>query len=158
MTTTNTMSATYDPSVDAFYLRLAPAAKVARTVEWGPGVHLDMDTKGRLLGIEVLDASTRFSASSLGAFGRPTHPLTLAQAAAESGLAIGTLKVQIGKGRLIATKRGRDWIVERADLLTYLESRAPSGRPAAHTKGRRGRSARKRSKAARSRNGTGASA
>lgn len=133
------MRLTYDASVDAFSLRLSPGAPVARTIDWGPGVHIDVDVEGRLLGIEVLEASAQFDADSLASLRPPSHKLTLAQAAKESGLAAGTLKVLLNNGRLKGEKRGRDWAVEKAELLTYLESRAPAGRPAVKYKARRKR-------------------
>jgi uncharacterized protein YuzE len=59
------MKWTYDPEADAAYIQLvdeiAPGG-VARTVgcdpaEVGGMINLDFDSQGRLLGIEVLDAS-----------------------------------------------------------------------------------------------------
>jgi uncharacterized protein YuzE len=133
------MKVTYDASVDAFSFRLAPGARVARTVEWGPGVHVDLDGDGRLLGVEVLEASAQFDRDSLASLRRPSNELTLEQAAKVSGLAESTLRVQLNKGRLKGEKRGRDWIVQRSALVSYLESRAPSGRPAVKHKARRRR-------------------
>jgi uncharacterized protein YuzE len=131
------MKVNYDASVDAFQLRLAPGTPVAKTIEWGPGVHVDVDAAGRLLGVEVLDASTHFEKESLAALRPPSNPLSLAQAAKESGLSAGTLRVLLNNERLKGSKRGRDWIVEKADLYTYLESRSPAGRPALTRKARR---------------------
>lgn len=52
---------TYDQDADALYLYFAPIAKgaVAETREVSPGVFLDFDAEGRLLGMEVLSASKR---------------------------------------------------------------------------------------------------
>ncbi|BFL65234.1 Hypothetical protein HVIM_03231 [Roseomonas mucosa] len=49
---------TYDPEADALFVRLA-AGQVADTREVSPGVILDFDEDGHLLGMEVLNASTR---------------------------------------------------------------------------------------------------
>lgn len=57
----------YDPSVDAAYIRLADqigAGGVAFTYGCDPAevdgmIHLDFDADGRLVGIKVLDASTK---------------------------------------------------------------------------------------------------
>jgi len=133
------MELTYDSSVDAFYFGLASGTPVARTSEWGPGVHLDVDARGRVLGIEVLDASRHFDAAVLAALQPPTTMLTLSEAASESGLSAGTLRVLLNNGRLVGEKRGRDWQVSLSDLYTYLESRAPAGRPANTRKARRGK-------------------
>ena len=111
------MQLTYDATVDAFQFELAPGTPVAKTIEWGHGVYVDVDARGRVLGIEVLDASTRFDAVS--------------------GLSAATLRVLLNSGRLVGRKQGRDWTVTLSDLYTYLESRAPSGRPAKSRKARR---------------------
>jgi uncharacterized protein YuzE len=50
------MKSTYDPEVDAFYLYFGSSA-VSESIEVRPGIVLDFDAEGRLLGIEVLDAS-----------------------------------------------------------------------------------------------------
>ena len=61
------MKITYDASVDAAYIYLTDNPKpdgVARTYSCDPTevngeINLDFDTAGRLIGIEVLDASKR---------------------------------------------------------------------------------------------------
>jgi len=53
----------YDPEVDALYLRLAES-KVVESEEFQPGIILDFDEKGNVVGVEVLNASKR---------GQPTH-------------------------------------------------------------------------------------
>lgn len=48
----------YDPERDLLYIYFAsPEVKAAETVTVTPGVHADFDRDGRLLGIEVIDAS-----------------------------------------------------------------------------------------------------
>lgn len=131
------MQLTYDATVDAFQLELAPGTRVAKTIEWGPGVHVDVDARGRVLGIEVLDASTHFDVASLATLRPPVVTLSLVEAADESGLSAATLRVLLNSGRLVGRKQGRDWTVTLSDLYTYLESRAPSGRPAKSRKARR---------------------
>jgi len=50
----------YDPEADAFSVWLAPPGAVsARTEEVAPGVMLDFDAAGELLGIEVLSVRQR---------------------------------------------------------------------------------------------------
>jgi uncharacterized protein YuzE len=52
------MKMEYDPLRDLLYLWFGtPGEKAARTEVVAPGVHADFDKQGRLLGIEVLDAS-----------------------------------------------------------------------------------------------------
>ena len=48
----------YDPVRDLLYLWFGtPGEKAAQTVTVVPGLHADFDTGGKLIGIEVLDAS-----------------------------------------------------------------------------------------------------
>ncbi len=48
----------YDPARDLLYMQFAEAQeKVAKTETVVPGVHADFNSDGRLIGIEVIDAS-----------------------------------------------------------------------------------------------------
>ena len=61
------MNTNYDPVADAFYARFAPdGTPVAETREVSPGVMLDLDAAGDLIGIEVLSVKLR----SAGAYGK----------------------------------------------------------------------------------------
>ena len=52
------MKIEYDPKLDLLYISFGtPGEKAAQTVTVVPGVHADFNTKGKLIGIEVLDAS-----------------------------------------------------------------------------------------------------
>jgi len=51
---------TYDPEADAVYMHLG-RGKVASTEEAGPFIY-DLDADGRVLGIEILSASTVLAA------------------------------------------------------------------------------------------------
>jgi uncharacterized protein YuzE len=50
------MKTRYDPEVDALYVRFADA-KIVESEELRPGVVLDFDVEGRIVGVEILDAS-----------------------------------------------------------------------------------------------------
>jgi uncharacterized protein YuzE len=58
---TRLMRMTYDPAAEGMYLylteRAAEAVKVARTEEVAPGLILDFDSDGRVIGIEMLSVS-----------------------------------------------------------------------------------------------------
>jgi uncharacterized protein YuzE len=47
------MKVTYDQQADALYIELQAAA-VARTVDIDPGTLVDLDTDGRLIGVELI--------------------------------------------------------------------------------------------------------
>ena len=52
------MKVEYDPVRDLIYIWFGvPGEKAARTETVVPGVHADFNAQGRLIGIEVLDAS-----------------------------------------------------------------------------------------------------
>ena len=56
----------YDPSADAAYLRFSEEA-VAESEEVSPGLVIDYDAGGRMVGMEVLAARTRLPADALQA-------------------------------------------------------------------------------------------
>ncbi len=59
------MRTTYDPEADAFYAQFAPeGTKVETTEEVAPGVMIDLDANGELIGLEVLSVRQRGSAVS----------------------------------------------------------------------------------------------
>ena len=55
------MKATYDAKTDTLSIILRADAVVAESDEDKPGVILDYDAAGNLVGIEILDASKRVS-------------------------------------------------------------------------------------------------
>ncbi len=63
---------TYDPEADAAYVRLAPEdTPIATTREVAPGVILDLDAQGRLVGIEVLNVRSRVADGGVSLAARP---------------------------------------------------------------------------------------
>jgi len=58
------MKIEYDKKVDALYIRIQEK-QVARTQEVSDGVNLDFDDEGRLIGLEVVSASKRYSPSDI---------------------------------------------------------------------------------------------
>ncbi len=62
------ISTSYDPEVDAMFIRLAPeGVSSSRTEEVFPGAMLDFDQAGVLIGIEILDAQARLAEASVAA-------------------------------------------------------------------------------------------
>jgi uncharacterized protein YuzE len=62
------MKMTYDPTVDAAHVTLAEGV-VIESEEVAPGVVLDFDAEGRVLGIEVLHASKTLAPGALAGLG-----------------------------------------------------------------------------------------
>ena len=61
------MRTSYDPEADAFYARFAPDGTViAETSEVAPGVMIDLDASGQMVGIEVLSVRVRGSGAYAG--------------------------------------------------------------------------------------------
>jgi uncharacterized protein YuzE len=58
------MKMSYDPQVDAAYIRLAEGP-ATEGQEVAPGIVLDFDAEGRVLGIEVLHASKTLAPGAL---------------------------------------------------------------------------------------------
>ncbi len=54
----------YDREVDALYVRLQEKY-VARTIEIEEGLNLDLDEDGKLIGLEVLDATEKYSLADI---------------------------------------------------------------------------------------------
>lgn len=122
------MKWTYDPSVDALTIRFVTARKWARTEEVEPGILFDYDRAGHPISLEILDASTHFPAKSLRALPLPEVMVPLSEASRRVGLDPATLRQQIHRKRLRATKHHREWWVDPAALDAYMASRAPQGR------------------------------
>jgi uncharacterized protein YuzE len=58
----------YDPEADAMFVWFGPEGiKSAGTEEVSPGIMLDSDGEGRVIGIEVLDVSERMNRSKAAA-------------------------------------------------------------------------------------------
>ena len=58
------MKLTYDKTADALYVAFQDG-KVDHTVSVGPGFHADIDLLGKIIGVELLDASQTISVKDL---------------------------------------------------------------------------------------------
>jgi excisionase family DNA binding protein len=136
------MQMTYSIGADALAIEFDPDGEGARSQEVAPGLVLDFTAEGKLLALELLNASRHVPRATLERLPTPARYLTLVEAAEESGLSPVTLRRQIAAGRLSAVKRGRDWLVDETALVNYLESRDARGRPSAQRAARTRRSRR----------------
>ncbi len=123
------MKWSYDPSVDALAIVFNSNKRSASTVEQQPGVIFDYDTSGQLISIELLDASAQVSKKVLEDIPLPQTMMPLTKAAKRAGLDPATLRQQIRRDRLKATKYHREWWVDEDALNDYLNNRGPQGRP-----------------------------
>jgi uncharacterized protein YuzE len=58
----------YDPEADAMFVWFGPEGiKSAGTEEVSPGIMLDFDSEGRVIGVEILDVSERMDRSKAAA-------------------------------------------------------------------------------------------
>lgn len=126
------MQVLYIASEDALSVIITQAERpISREI--APGVTGDFDQDGRLVALEILDASKRYPDADFNALPDGQEWLTLEEAsvaAAEEGETISpsTMRVQLKAKRLTGKKQGRDWLISRAGLWNYLESRSPAGR------------------------------
>ena len=58
------MKATYDKEADAMYIRVK-SGKVHKTLEVSDAVNIDVDKKGRALGVEILYISSQMPRASI---------------------------------------------------------------------------------------------
>jgi uncharacterized protein YuzE len=58
------MKTTYDHEANALYVQFSDE-KIDRTEELRPGIILDFDNRGHIVGIEMLDAKQQLSESAL---------------------------------------------------------------------------------------------
>ena len=58
------MKTKYDPEANALYVKFSND-KIERTEELRPGIILDFDSRGYIVGIEMLDAKQKLSESAL---------------------------------------------------------------------------------------------
>jgi len=54
----------YDREIDALYVRLQEKY-VHRTIEIEEGINIDFDKNGKLVGLEILDATERYSLADI---------------------------------------------------------------------------------------------
>lgn len=130
----------YDPTADALYILLKPAARVNDTLDGGPGVNIDVDAKGNPVGIEVLYVVRRFGRDALTTLGvdlsglqwSPVQDrlLSTGQAARILGVSRQYITRLVREGKIGATRAGRGWLIHQSALekLRRGEHRVPARR------------------------------
>ena len=98
------MRFTYDETVDAMAVELAPGAKSKRTRRIARDVNIDLDARGRLISVEVLNASEHYDARALAAMVSPER--------------LADLKDLLNHGRLLVLPTP----VERPEMVNLVAS------------------------------------
>lgn len=122
------MRITYDERVDILVVSLGDLRESPGAEEVAPGVYLDIADDGRVLGLEILDASKKYPREVLSQ--HPAHhdePIALAEAARTLGVTPQALQKAIVRGRLEGKKVGKTWTTTIAALTRYTNSRAHEG-------------------------------
>jgi uncharacterized protein YuzE len=101
------MRFTYSPEADALAIDLAEGTGHIGTKKIGPNVFADFDARGRLVGIEVLDASRVYPRAELEQLPTGVEYITLAEAATEEKVPRTELRPALRKGELPGIRRGR---------------------------------------------------
>jgi uncharacterized protein YuzE len=117
------MRMTYCVEADALDVELLPGAKSERTVRLSRDVLVDFDRRGRLIGVEVLNASHHYGRTALEQLPTGVEYITLAEGAAEEKVSRVELRAALRKGELKGVQRGRGWLIARHELWNYLENR-----------------------------------
>jgi DNA-binding transcriptional regulator YiaG len=108
----------YDQATDSFYLTLADR-KYADSVEAAPGVVLDFDSAGRLIGIDLEHASKTIDVADISLYAEPRQseaPETKINGAElkRQREALGLSQVQLGRHLAVAANTIARW--ERGEL------------------------------------------
>jgi len=78
------MKISYDPEIDALYIRLLDGAQECRTVRLSEEVALNIGADEKLVGIEILDAKEVIGSGKMPSLAVENLPLATAQPAAGS--------------------------------------------------------------------------
>jgi excisionase family DNA binding protein len=113
----------YDRGSNVLAFVLSDEPVVSTTAAHFGFVHVGATARHRIAAVTIRAASRLVDQRLVLSLSSPSDLLTLREAAAEANLSPSTLRVQIANGRLVATKRGRDWVVHRGALEEYLALR-----------------------------------
>jgi len=130
--TLNSLKIEYEPEVDILTVYFHPPATPLKSSNERDGTVLNYGTDGKLVSIEIMDASGRYPHSQLAALS-VDELIDLKEAARLASIAPVTLRTQAEKGRLWALRLGGQWVTSRDRLQQYLETRSRK-RPTHRTK------------------------
>ena len=113
---------TYDKNVDAMMI-LFSDSDIEETRDIAPGVYVDYDADGRMVGLEILKASQKYDLGDTE-FQPPNSYMSLSDAGRLYGLSPTTLRHQIGRRVLKGKKFGRNWMVRNDHIAAYVRERS----------------------------------
>ena len=116
------MKITYDKNIDAMMI-LFSGSDIEETRDIAPGVYVDYDAEGRMVGLEILKASEKYDLSDTE-IQPPDRYMSLSDAGAMYSLSPTTLRHQISKGVLKGKKFGRNWMVRNDHMADYVRERS----------------------------------
>ena len=116
------MKITYDKNVDAMII-LFSDSDIEETKDIAPGVYVDYDADGGMVGLEILKASQKYDLED-AEFQPPNPYMSLSDAGRLYGLSPTTLRHQIGRRVLKGKKFGRNWMVRNDHMAAYVRERS----------------------------------
>lgn len=119
----------YDEEVDVLTIDLVDdLSQSPGATELAPGLYVDFSEDGRLLSVEILNASTKYPQQVLKAHPASyDDPISLMDASCAAGCTPKALQRAIQRGRLKGQKIGRNWTTTISSLYEYLDSRKHEG-------------------------------
>ncbi len=118
----------YDEEVDILVVSLAPLTEGRGASEIAPGVWMDMTDDGKLLGLEIMDASKLYPKETLAKHpARYDMPIALTEAAHLLSVTPQALQKAIVRGRLQGEKVGNTWTTTIEAVRAYADSRIHEG-------------------------------
>ena len=112
----------YDKNIDAVMI-LFSGSDIEETRDIAPGVYVDYDSEGRMVGLEILKASQKYDLGDTE-FQAPDRYMSLSDAGRLYGLSPTTLRHQVSRGILKGKKFERDWMARNDHMADYVRERS----------------------------------
>lgn len=118
----------YVPKGDLLVVELGDLRESKGARKLANGLYLDVTEEGKVLALEINNASRFYSREQLRALGEaPDESFGTAEVAVFLGVSERAVLAAITRQRLEATKVGRDWRVTAAAIAAYQGSRKGTG-------------------------------
>lgn len=118
----------YVPKGDILVVELGDLRESPGAETLAPGVYLDATDEGKVLALEITSASRFYPREQLEALEKPpAKTFTTAEVARLLSISERAVVQAIGRGRLDATKAGRDYAITAAAINAYMKDRKGTG-------------------------------